>query len=164
MSEHRENIEPSEIQEIDHSDNHQEVKKNNDASLLRFKTRYAKPYDIPFIKKTWLYSLFNSSPYRFMNKREFMSSYSKVIDYILTNPETLVRVAHLPDDEDIIISYSVMQHKEYNILHFVYTKKMWRGQEVHNLIIPEYSYYTHITNQWIATKPTKPFNPFLIGK
>lgn len=133
----------------------------------RFKVRYAKPNDIPFIKDTFLYSLYNgNSDYRRMEKDTFMREYSRVIDSIILNPEVFVKVAHLPDDEDIIISYSIVQYKENAIiLHYVYTKKMWRGQEAHKKLIPNFQYYTHITRQWIAIKPKDThYNPFLIGR
>jgi hypothetical protein len=134
----------------------------------KFLIRYAKPKDIPFIKESFLYSLYNGNDhYRRIQKDLFMREYSHTIDSILTNPEVFVRIAHLPDDEDIIISYSIVQYKEtYNALHFVYTKKMWRGQGAHIKLIPEsYFFYTHITKQWLAIKPDGiSYNPFLIGK
>ena len=135
--------------------------------MNRFSVRYAKPNDIPFIKDTFLYSLYNgNSDYRRMEKHTFMREYSKIIDAILLSPETFVKVAHLPDDEDIIISYSVVQYKEdTSILHYVYTKKMWRGQRAHERLIPQgFKYYTHITRQWLTIKPKDThYNPFLIG-
>lgn len=136
--------------------------------MERFKVRYAKPNDIPFIKDTFLYSLYNgNSDYRRMEKNTFMREYSRIIDSIILSPETFVKVAHLPDDEDIIISYSIVQYKEdHSILHYVYTKKAWRGQKAHELLLPtSYKYYTHITRQWLAIKPKESnYNPFLIGR
>ena len=164
MSENRTNSESKEAQEEHNLGNHQETQRDHDERILRFKVRYGKPYDIPFIKETWLYSLYNSSVFRHMNKKEFMSYYSNVIDSILTNTQTLVRVSYLPDDEDIIISYSVMQHAPVaNVLHFVYTKKMWRGQDAHKDLLPEFQYFTHVTDAWIKLKRKELFNPFLIG-
>lgn len=136
--------------------------------MERFCVRYAKPEDIPFIKDTWLYSLYNGNDqFRRMEKNTFMREYSRVIDAILTNEETFVRVTHLPNEEDIIISYSVVQYKEdIVILHYVYTKKVWRGQEAHKLIMPQnYKFYTHITKQWLSIKPKEViYNPFYIGR
>lgn len=157
-----------ETKEIDNQQHNPKAKENNaDVILEKFKVRYAKPLDIPFIKDTFLYSLYNGNDqFKRIEKNTFMREYSKIIDVILMNPETFVKIAHLPDDEDIIISYAVVQYKEnFNILHFVYTKKMWRGQRAHVNLLPEhYAFYTHITKQWLAVKPPKPsYNPFLIG-
>lgn len=134
----------------------------------RFLVRYAKPDDIPFIKDTFLYSLYNgNSDYRRMEKNTFMREYSRIIDTIILSPETFVKVAHLPNDEDIIISYAIVQYKEdTSILHYVYTKKMWRGQGAHLKLMPtNYKFYTHITRQWLSVKPENTiYNPFLIGR
>lgn len=133
----------------------------------KFLIRYAKPKDIPFIKESFLYSLYNGNDhFRRIKKNIFMREYSRTIDLILTNPDVFVQIAHLPDDEDIIISYAIVQYNEnFNALHFVYTKKMWRGQGAHHKLMPKnYCYYTHITKQWFAIKPDDiSYNPFLIG-
>jgi hypothetical protein len=154
--------------EHDQQHNREASQDNAPVILEKFKVRYAKPNDIPFIKKTFLYALYNGSlDWHRMNKQDFMREYSRVLDLILTNPEVFVKIAHLPDDEDIIISYSIVQYKElFNILHFVYTKKMWRGQRAHLKLLPEkFDYYTHITKQWLAIMPPNTtYNPFLIGR
>jgi hypothetical protein len=169
MSENRTVFESKEAQEKHNQQHDQKIEKDNAELVLeKFKIRYAKPNDIPFIKDTFLYSLYNGNDqYRRIQKDTFMKEYSRIIDLILTNPETFVKVAHLPDDEDIIISYAIVQYKEqFNILHFVYTKKMWRGQGAHLELMPnKYAYYTHITKQWLAIKPAQPtYNPFMIGR
>lgn len=135
---------------------------------MEFAYRYAKPSDIGFIKKTWLYSLYNGNDdFQRMEKDTFMREYSPVIDMILTNPGTLTQVATLPDDDDFLISYAVIQYKQdmLPVLHFVYTKKMWRRQQAHLPLLPEFKFYTHITRTWKKIKPKNAYyNPFLIGR
>src|SRR6478735_7746180 len=102
--------------------------------------RMAKPEDIGFIKKTWLYSFYNgNTDMQGIDKSIFMHEYAPIINGILTNAGTLVRVACLADDPNIIVSFSVVSHFEdsngpVNILHFVYTKKLWRGVKIHMMV------------------------------
>jgi len=158
-------VESKETEEKHNQQDYSEASQNNADELLnKFIVRYAKPADINFIKKTWLYSLYNGNfDFKRMKKDIFMREYSHVIDSILIRPDTFVKVAHLPDDQDIIISYAVVSYKEnFNVLHFVYTKKMWRGMDAHVGLIPQYEYYSHNTKQWEKVCPRGPtYNPFL---
>lgn len=132
--------------------------------------RVAKPEDIGFIKKTWLYSYYNgNTDMQNIDKSIFMHEYGQIINAILTHNSTLVRVACLADDPNIIVSFSVVGHfsdkeKPVNVLHFVYTKKLWRGNEIHLQILPDdLQFCSHMTRQFYEIKPkTIKFNPFLL--
>jgi hypothetical protein len=126
--------------------------------------RMAKPGDIGFIKRTWLYSYYNgNTDMQRVEKDDFMEHYNVVLNKILTSPNTIVKVACLCDDPDTIISFSAVEYfGENKVLHFVYTKKLWRGNKIHDQIIPEdLSHYSHITRQYLKIKPKHlKFNPF----
>lgn len=148
----------------DQQDHCQASQNHADKLLEKFIVRYAKPEDIPFIKKTWLYSYYNGKPEnRRIKKDTFMREYSAEINNILMRPTTFVKVAHLPDEPDIIISFACLEYlDDCTILHYVYTKKMWRGMGAHNNLIPKYDFYSYITKIWEAICPKGPtYNPKL---
>ncbi len=131
-------------------------------------TRLATPEDIPFIKKTWLYSYYNgNSEMQSIDKDTFMREHSKVITEILTAPSTFVHVACLTEDPSIVVAFAAVSRLDIgNVLHFMYTKKLWRGNKIHELIVPEkIHYYTHRTRQFLKIKSNElKYNPYLRGK
>lgn len=130
------------------------------------KIRLARPEDIPFLNNTWLYALYNGSDYRNMDKDTFMRQYREVITNLMMKPGVNVTVAHLHDDENVIVGWACWEPLDSdNILHFIYMKKMWRRNGIHLQLIPKIKYYTHITRQFLKIKPKELiYNPFLIGK
>lgn len=123
------------------------------------------PEDKNFILATWLRGTFyGESVYSNMPKSLFMDKYHKVLEFLLTNPNTKVRVACLKDDADVILGYSVFT-KDSNTLHWVFVKKSWRGIGIARDIVP--SSITTITNltkigNSIAKKKQLTFDPFIV--
>jgi hypothetical protein len=91
---------------------------------MRTIERDALPSDIPFIYSTWLKSIrYDSALGKACRNSVFFDTYKLVIDRILRDPNTIVRVITAEDAPGTIFSYVVRDAK---ILHFAYTKEDFR--------------------------------------
>lgn len=90
----------------------------------------------------------------------FIPSYKKVMDSILER-DIDVEVACLEDDPDVILGYAIT---EYQILHWIFVKDVWRGQGIGKMLFHEG--ITHCTNLTLIGRSLKNkykliYNPFL---
>lgn len=101
--------------------------------------------DINFIFATWLNGLrYGSDFYGLVDKASYFKNYHEVIKNIIERPTASILVACLTDDNDTIIGYSI---SEPTILHWVFTKPVWRKLGIgKDLIPPGTKYVTHMTN------------------
>lgn len=91
-----------------------------------FKIREALVSDEAFIYLSWLKSFnFSNIYFKAINEFLFNTVYHRVIEKILKDPETEIKIACLPDDEDVILGFSVYNPTK-KILHYVFTKEAWR--------------------------------------
>lgn len=127
--------------------------------------RLAVPEDNNFILATWLRGLFyGDSWFSHVPKSIFMDHYHKVIDFILQSPNTIIAVACLKEDQDVILGYSVINSSN-NSLHWVFVKKAWRGIGISKKIVPNtVNTVTHLTKVGLSiiTKKNIQFNPFVL--
>ncbi len=93
-----------------------------------------------------------------------MDNYSKIANIIVDNPNTLIKIACLPDDEDVILGYSILSNN-FNTIHWCYVKSAWRKQGIARSLLPQYpSRVTHLSSvgkSLMSKLPTAVFNPFL---
>lgn len=122
--------------------------------------------DEGFIYSTWLRGLSYRCPlFKEIPKEFFYDIYGKVVNAILSRPTTLIYIACLKDDPEIILSYSIQEKTSLgNVLHWVYTKQAWRELGLaRKLIDPTTIYYTHQTTLAKYIKPLHwKYNPLLI--
>lgn len=127
--------------------------------------RMAVAGDINFIKSTWLHGLrYGNSWFTFIPKEIYFEAYSKIIEYVLMSPNTIVSVACLKEDKDVILGYAVYTNG-YDCLHWSYVKSAWRKIGIaKELVPPTIKTVTHVTNigKEISTKKGLQFNPFII--
>jgi GNAT superfamily N-acetyltransferase len=132
-----------------------------------YKIRPYKESDKKFILATFLRGLyygdffFNEIP-----KNIFMDNYKFVAEKLITSKTNTVVIACLPDDEDVILAYSIMS-SNFETIHWIYVKAAWRKQGIGKSITPLYpTYVSHLSKlgkELLKTKykETK-FNPFYV--
>lgn len=126
--------------------------------------REAKVSDINFILATFLRGLYyGDSWFGQIPKSLFMSTYHKVVNAMLANPNNLVQVACLKSDPDTILAY-VIASRDGTTLHWAFCKKAWRGIGLVKDLIPKnVSQVTHLTKVGLSILKRHEsliFNPF----
>lgn len=124
-------------------------------------TRPATPGDVSFIFSTWLKGLkFGNSWYRLIDDKTYYHVYHQVVESILSNPATQVKIACLQDAPDVILGYSVYIGDK---LHWVHVKKAWRKIGIAKDLVPgNITTVSHLTDvgKIIFLKKKLTFNPF----
>lgn len=99
----------------------------------------------------------------------FYKHYDSVLKRILDRPGVLCRVACLEEGPDVILGYAILERnedrKDHCILHWAYTKPLWRKIGIHTDLLHPYKikYVTHLTHFYEQFRPERfQFNPFLI--
>lgn len=130
-------------------------------------TRSGNDHDVPFIHSTWLKSLrYGNDWFKQIDQKAYFREYNKVIDRILAKPTTLIKIAHLADDPEIILGYAIFEPgvSRETILHWVYVKQAWRRIGIARLLIPDnVGTITHLTKMGHMLKHNSTnvaFNPF----
>lgn len=118
--------------------------------------------DLGFIYSSWLQGLYYGNDwFRQIDQEKYFDFYHQVVEKILFNPGTLVTVACLNEDQDVILGYSVVRK---NILDWVFVLPAWRKLGIATHLIPkEINTVTHLTKVGKSLKPKEwKFDPFLI--
>jgi len=124
------------------------------------KIRNIRDEDFPFILDSWLKSLrYSNDTFKLIDKQAYKRFYPQVITALLLR--SMVQVACLQADEDVILGYSVVQGPT---LHFVFVKEPWRRIGLMNdLVKGPIESISHITKPFIPLmkKHKWSYNPFL---
>lgn len=120
--------------------------------------------DRNFVLATFLRGLYyGDSWFSQMNKATFMYEYHKILMHIMSNPNTEITVACLREDPETILAYSLTS-KDQTTLHWVFTKKAWRGIGITKDLVPQtVTTVTHLTKTGLSiihNKKSIEFNPF----
>ncbi len=120
--------------------------------------------DHNLILATFLRGLFyGDSWFSQIPKDIFMNNYKLVIQAIINNPNSVIKIACLPDDPDVILGYSVLSG-DYKTIHWVYVKSAWRKKGIGRSLVPQHAeYVSHLTElgKNLLNKINNPkFNPF----
>lgn len=121
--------------------------------------------DLPFIYASWLKGLrYGNDTFGAIQQDAYFKCYHQVLERVLENQNTSIRIACLKDEPDAILGYSVSTG---DILHFVFVKRSWRrigiAKDLVNMCPPKT--VTHITKvgESILNKlPGVSFNPFVL--
>jgi GNAT superfamily N-acetyltransferase len=129
--------------------------------LELIKIRDSVPEDRNFILATWLRGLrYGNEWYGQIVSDVYFKVQQAVIDNILGRPDTIVKIACLADDNDVILGYSVCIK---NTLVWVFVKKAWRSVGIAKALVPTnittVSNLTDVGRAILKTHPLR-FNPF----
>lgn len=146
------------------------AKEMKDLSLL-LNVRRGEENDRNFIMATWLRGLYyGNSWFKEIDKDIFMANYHSIITNVLESPNTLIQVAVLNEDTDVILGYSIIGHLKFRknvygrVLHWVFVKDAWRRLGIAKSLVPDdIDAATHLTAIGKQLKPKSMiFNPFLL--
>lgn len=83
--------------------------------------------DKAFIFSTWLRGVYyGETVFKHMNKDRFMESYHNLIEMTIAAPNTLILIACLKEDEDVILGYAAL-NKNKKVVYWAYVKSAWRN-------------------------------------
>lgn len=134
-------------------------------AATRFETREATEEDLPFVYATWLRGLrYGNEAFGLIEQSVYYKYYHQYIGILLKHPDTRVLVACLPDDEDVILGYSVLGKE--GTVHYVHVKDAFRKFGIARGLVPKnIKIYTHFTKVGLAILkskfPNAEYNPFL---
>lgn len=119
--------------------------------------------DEPLIFSSWLKGFRYGNKYMELSDSAiYYSCYHKLIERILGDPRTIVLVACLKEDEDVVVGFSVICQ---NRLDWVFVKKQWRGNGIAKDLVPDnIASVSHLTDTGISIMKKYPgviFNPFI---
>jgi hypothetical protein len=124
--------------------------------------------DKNFIFTTFLRGLYEDNDFfRKMKKNIFKANYQKIIEHLLHKKESIIKIACLLEDPDVILGYAILEADVGygTFLHWVYVKHLWRKIGIARDLLKGFSikHVTHFTNKTECFKPARfKFNPFLI--
>jgi GNAT superfamily N-acetyltransferase len=89
--------------------------------------RLGRPSDLPYVVDSWVK--------RGHDRGERLRVATARVREILARPDSVLRVACLPDDSDAIIGWAVISTDEPPTLHYVYVRKDARKQGIARLLL-----------------------------
>ncbi len=122
--------------------------------------------DKNLVLATFLRGLYyGDSWYSQIPKDIFMNNYKVIANAIVDSPKTIIKIACLPDEPDVILGYSILSN-DYQTVHYVYVKSAWRLKGIGRSLVPKHpSYVSHLTTlgkSLLNKLPNAVFNPFSI--
>lgn len=127
--------------------------------------RDAKEEDKNFILATFLRGLYyGDSWFSFIPKQIFMTNYDKVAEALVKGDRTIIKVACLKEDIDVILGYSILS-KDYQSIHWVFVKSAWRNKGIARSLLPQYpicaTHLTRLGKDLLIKFENCVFNPFI---
>ena len=100
--------------------------------------RDADQEDLPLIYNSWL-KQYRESPFAVgINNGVYYSQHRKVIDHLITH--AIISVACDPNDPTKIYSWACGEAYDTPVVHFVYTKKDYRGKGLAKMLLKEFGW------------------------
>lgn len=98
----------------------------------------------PLIFSKWLRSLrFGNELFHKIDSKEYYKNYHAFIELLLSKPDSLVKLAVLSDDHDVVLGFSVSRE---DVLDYVHVHKDQRRLGIGTALIPAgTTVFTHIT-------------------
>lgn len=102
--------------------------------------------DKSFILATFLRGLYyGDSWFSLIPKHIFMDNYKHIAQLLVNNPNTVIKVACLKEDPNVILGYSLLSG-DLHTMHFVFVKKAWRMKGIARSLVPSnLGCVTHLT-------------------
>lgn len=125
-------------------------------------------YELPrqyqnMVYSKWLRSLrYGNDYFKLIDSAVYYDAYHRYIKTVLHRTNSIVRLAVLSDDMDVVLGFSI---SEKQILHYCHVHKDNRKQGIARSLVPfKVKAITHITKTglsiWSSKLPTAIFNPF----
>ena len=118
----------------------------------------------------WLRSLkYGNTYFKLIDNESYFAAYHKYVEMVIAKPETVVRLAVLSDDHDVVLGFSVARD---NVLDYIHVQRDYRRESIGTSLIPaqmlvnkgEGYVITHLTtigvSIWNSKLSKAIFNPF----
>lgn len=130
--------------------------------------RVMKDEDLNFVISSWLKSYRYSTDIQRVRDSEYYDTYQTLVKSMIKRSD--VYVACLREDEDVLVGYLAIERKDFDIIHYVFVKDLWRKIGVAKYLLRAAeprsgTKFTHWTSpiESISNKYEHfIFNPFLI--
>lgn len=115
------------------------------------------------VLSNWLRSLRQGNDYfKLVEPKSYYEAYERYVKHIIQRPDTLLRMAVLSDDHDVVLGWSCMERK---VLHYVFVRSEQRAKGVGQALTASgFEVITHITRAgiqiWNEKYKQVTFNPF----
>jgi hypothetical protein len=124
-----------------------------------------KESDKNFVLATFLRGVYyGDSWFSSINKKIFMDNYKHIANLLISNDRSVIKIACLPEDLDVIIGYSILT-PNYQSIIWVYVKEKWRMKGIGRSLVPSQPVYvTHLSKlgqQLLPKLGGAMFNPFV---
>lgn len=138
-----------------------------------YKIRDFNQEDTNFVLATFLRGVYyGDSWFSLIPKSIFMDNYKRVAESFIDNPHVTIKVACLPEDEDVILGYSILS-SDFQTIHWVYVKNSkladgscWRQKGIAKSLVPKSPVsVTHLSKLGLILLkkfPNAVFDPFNI--
>lgn len=119
---------------------------------------------INLVRSRWIRSYKKDNGYmKLVHPPSYYFAYNNYINLVLERKDTIVLLAVLEEDNDVVLGFSVT---ERNILHYVHVPKAYRRQKIGTMLIPRgIEWTTHLTKIgmriWSVKGANIRFSPFL---
>lgn len=103
-----------------------------------------KEYE-PMVFARWLRSFrYGNRAMRNIHSGSFFKAYHGHVEELLAKPDSVVRLAVLSDDQDVVLGFSVCRE---SVLDYVHVQKDHRNQGIAKSLVPKsIKFITHMTN------------------
>lgn len=122
---------------------------------------------IGLVYSRWMRSLrYGNDFFKMADSDTYYQAYERYIQVLLRKPNTLVRLAVLADDEDVVLGFSISRSStEEHILDYVHVHKDCRKLGIARKLVPnDIDTITHVTKTGLSIWGSKfshwKFNPF----
>jgi hypothetical protein len=86
--------------------------------------RAGEPADVPFLINSWIKSYWDGGvTLRYVDRVSYFASHHRIIEAVLSRPETAVTVIHPEGEPRVIVAYLVQGP---GVVHYVYVKNAFR--------------------------------------
>lgn len=118
---------------------------------------------IGLVYSKWLRSLrYGNDLFRLIDADSYYKAYHRHVSLVLEHPNTVIRIAVLSDDHDVVLGFSVSRG---NVLDYVHVHKDQRRLGIGRSLVPDgIEWITHVTKTGLTIWGSKAghwkFNPF----
>jgi predicted GNAT family N-acyltransferase len=141
-----------------------------DTPQATYKITVFKADTIPEAYKNFIYSRYLRSLkygndwFGEIDPDAYYKVYHLLCEKMLLNPASIIRIAQLTDDDDLILGFSISRNPD--ILDYVYVKREVRNNGIGKSLLPKtFNIITHLTKQALQIRASKykgtVFNPFI---
>ncbi len=142
-----------------------ELLENPTYSVIAYPAKDLPNQYVSLIYSKWLRSLrFGNPLFKNIQSDEFYTHYHSFLEKLLSKPDSIVRLAILTDDPDVVLGFSVSRE---DVLDYVHVHRHLRRTGIGGKLIPHgVTTFSHITNTamliWRGNDKYKDlrFNPF----